>query len=84
MVMADHWVRVVASANIADLERAINAVIDDAERHGAQLVDIKVTSTPGSGSSGHGGIGSTPAEHVALIILRAVSADGSSQPPMIT
>ena len=82
--MAERWVRVVASASIADLERVINAVIDDAERHGAQLVDIKIMSTPGTGSSGHGGIGSTPAEHVALIILRSVSADGSSQQPMIT
>jgi hypothetical protein len=73
--MAKRWVRVVTGHNPSDLESTINAVIDAEAPHGAELVDIKLTATPGTGTSSHGGIGSSLGEFVALLIFQAVSMD---------
>jgi hypothetical protein len=71
--MAKRWVRVVTGHNPSELESAINAVIETEVPHGAEVVDIKITATPGTGTSSHGGIGSSLGEFVALIILQSVS-----------
>lgn len=73
--MAKRWVRVVAGHNPTALESAINAAIEAEARNGAEVVDIKLISTPGTGTSSHRGIGSSLSEHVALIILQPESMD---------
>jgi hypothetical protein len=65
-------VRVVTASMAAALQGAINSVLEEEQASGAELIDIKLTSTPappsesrfGSGFDEHG-------EHVALILLRS-------------
>ena len=65
-------VRVVVRAFSSELEHVINDVLKEELTNGAEVVDIKLTST--APPSGQPHIGSSFGEHVALIILRSVSA----------
>ena len=69
-------VRVVSHTVASALERSINSVLEEEQAKGAQVIDIKLSSTPPVEPSGM----TTPrGEHVALILLRSGHAALSSQ-----
>lgn len=63
-------VRVVTASMAAVLQGAITSVLEEEQASGAEVVDIKLTSTPPSGDR----MGSSLGEYVALIILRSRQA----------
>jgi hypothetical protein len=62
-------VRVVTASVAAALQGAINTVLEEEQASGAELIDIKLTSTPAPPSDS--GFGSGFGEHVAVILLRS-------------
>ena len=62
-------VRVVTASMAAALQGAINSVLEEEQASGAELIDIKLTSTPVPPSESR--FGSGFGEHVALILLRS-------------
>jgi len=61
--MAERWVRVVVCSYSSELEHALTTVIDEEERRGGEVVDIKLTLIPPTST--------TLGEYTALVILRA-------------
>jgi hypothetical protein len=68
-------VRVVTHSVASSLQSAINSVLEEEQSGGAEVVDIKLTSTPAVPDQFGSGFG----EHVAVIILRSGHARMSSQ-----
>ena len=66
-------VRVVMQSITSGLEEAINRVLREEQARGAEVVDVKVTSTPPA--EGRSALGSSFGEHVALILLRGGRGD---------
>ena len=62
-------VRVVTASMASALQGAINSVLEEEHASGAELIDIKLTSTSVPPSDAR--FGSGFGEHVALILLRA-------------
>jgi hypothetical protein len=62
-------VRVVTAPLASALQGAINSALDEEQAHGAELIDIKLTSTPAPPSDTR--FGSGFGEHVAVILLRS-------------
>jgi hypothetical protein len=62
------WVRTASQSTLSGLESTVNTILDEECAGGAQLVDIKLTSTPPSGDQWDG---SSLAEYAVLIIMRA-------------
>ncbi len=64
------WVRVIVRSFATELESAINLVLEEEQAGGAEVVDIKLTSTPPPGER-HGPVSPSFHEHVAVILLRS-------------
>ena len=64
------WVRVVVRSFATELESAINLVLEEEQAGGAEVVDIRLTSTPPPGER-HGTVSPSFHEHVAVILLRS-------------
>ena len=64
------WVRVVVRSFATELESAINLVLEEEQAGGAEVVDIRLTSTPPPGER-HGAVSPSFHEHVAVILLRS-------------
>jgi hypothetical protein len=69
-------VRVVSHGVASGLEQAINAVLEEEQASGAEVVDIKFTSTSPFETSM---LTAARGEYVALILLRSGHARMSSQ-----
>ncbi len=64
------WVRVIVRSFATELESAINLVLEEEQAGGAEVVDIKLTSTPPPVER-HGTVSPSFHEHVAVILLRS-------------